>query len=154
MRSAIYTGTLVHARRTPAEHVFRYPVCMYAIDVDEIEQLDRDLRLFSYNRPGILSLRDCDHLGDPQRPIGENVRAHLAGLCARSGVRYMAGEVEAAEEDAAAGKSNITPWWRVLTTDGKPNPKFPGGGAEQRRRLADEGVILPEPRVRKSKSFG
>jgi len=79
VRSAIYTGTLVHARRTPAEHVFRYPVCMYAIDVDEIEQLDRDLRLFSYNRPGILSLRDCDHLGDPQRPIGENVRAHLAG---------------------------------------------------------------------------
>ena len=51
MRSAIYTGTLVHARRTPAEHVFRYPVCMYAIDVDEIEQLDRNLRLFSYNRP-------------------------------------------------------------------------------------------------------
>ena len=79
MRSAIYTGTLVHARRTPAEHVFRYPVCMYAIDVDEIEQLDRDLRLFSYNRPGILSLRDGDHLGDPQRPIGENVRAHLVG---------------------------------------------------------------------------
>lgn len=45
MRSGIYTGTLVHARRTPAEHVFRYPVCMYAIDVDEIVNLDHSLRL-------------------------------------------------------------------------------------------------------------
>jgi len=79
VRSAIYTGTLTHARRTPAEHVFRYPVCMYAIDVDEVVHLDRSLRLFSYNRPGLLTLRDRDHLGDPMRPVGENVRAHLAG---------------------------------------------------------------------------
>ena len=35
MRSALYTGTLVHARRTPSSHVFRYPVCMYALDLDE-----------------------------------------------------------------------------------------------------------------------
>ena len=49
MRSAIYTGTLVHARRTPAEHVFRYPVCFYAIDLDEIPELDRRLKLCSYN---------------------------------------------------------------------------------------------------------
>ena len=47
MRSGIYFGTLVHARRTPAEHVFRYPVCFYAIDLDEIVDLDRSLRLFS-----------------------------------------------------------------------------------------------------------
>ena len=77
MRSAIYTGTLVHARRTPAEHVFRYPVCMYAIDLDEIVELNRSLRLFSYNRAGILSLRDGDHMGDPMRPVGENVRTYL-----------------------------------------------------------------------------
>lgn len=77
MRSAIYTGTLVHARRTPAEHVFRYPVCFYAIDLDEIPELDRRLKLFSYNKPGIVTLRDSDHLGDPTRPVAENIRAHL-----------------------------------------------------------------------------
>ena len=77
MRSAIYTGTLVHARRTPAEHVFRYPVCFYAIDLDEIPELDRRLKLFSYNKPGVVTLRDSDHLGDPTRPVAENIRAHL-----------------------------------------------------------------------------
>jgi len=77
VRSAIYTGTLIHARRTPAEHVFRYPVCFYAIDLDEIPELDRRLRLFSYNKPGVVTLRDSDHLGDPERPVAENIRAHL-----------------------------------------------------------------------------
>ncbi len=77
MRSAIYTGTLVHARRTPAEHVFRYPVCFYALDLDEIPELDRRLRLFGYNRPGLVTLRDSDHLGDPDRPVAHNIRQHL-----------------------------------------------------------------------------
>ena len=77
MRSGIYSGTLVHARRTPAEHVFRYPVCFYAIDLDEIVDLDRSLRLFSYNHAGVVTLRDSDHIGDSRRPIGENIRAHL-----------------------------------------------------------------------------
>jgi len=77
VRSAIYTGTLIHARRTPAEHVFRYPVCFYAIDLDEIPELDRRLRLFGYNRPGLVTLRDSDHLGDPQQPLARNIRQHL-----------------------------------------------------------------------------
>ena len=49
----------------------------------------------------------------------------------------------AAMEDEAVGKKRITPWWRVLKSDGKLNPKFPGGIAEQARRLAVEGFILP-----------
>ncbi len=48
----------------------------------------------------------------------------------------------AAMEDEAAGKKRITPWWRVLKSDGKLNPKFPGGIAEQTRRLAAEGVVV------------
>lgn len=34
---------------------------------------------------------------------------------------------EAAEEDAAAGKPRIAPYWRVLKDDGSLNPKFPAG---------------------------
>ena len=58
MRSAIYTGTLVHARRSPARHVFRYPVSYWLFDLDELSQLERRLRLFSVNRPNVVSLRD------------------------------------------------------------------------------------------------
>src|SRR5262245_58747994 len=46
---------------------------------------------------------------------------------------------EAAEEEAAEGKSRITPYWRVVKDDGSLNPKFPGGVARQEERLRDEG---------------
>jgi hypothetical protein len=46
---------------------------------------------------------------------------------------------EAAEEDSAAGKTKITPYWRVLKDDGSLNPKFPGGVGRQEQRLRDEG---------------
>ncbi len=55
---------------------------------------------------------------------------------------------QAAEEAAAAGEpSEKTPWWRVLSKDGKPNPKFPGAPDEQIRRLRAEGVELTPPRT-------
>lgn len=54
----------------------------------------------------------------------------------------------AAEEAAAAGeRGEKTPWWRVLSKDGKPNPKFPGAPDEQIRRLRAEGVELTPPRT-------
>ncbi len=46
---------------------------------------------------------------------------------------------EAAEEAAAAGKTKITPYWRVVKDDGSLNPKFPGGVERQAERLRDEG---------------
>lgn len=48
----------------------------------------------------------------------------------------------AAAEDEAEGRKRITPWWRVLKSDGKLNPKFPGGVEEHRRRLVAEGVTV------------
>lgn len=46
---------------------------------------------------------------------------------------------EAAEEDAAAGKKKITPYWRVVADNGALNPKFPGGVERQAERLTSEG---------------
>ncbi len=46
---------------------------------------------------------------------------------------------EAAEEDFTAGKQEITPYWRVIKTDGSLNQKFPGGAQAQAARLRDEG---------------
>ena len=77
MRSAIYTGTLVHARRSPARHVFRYPVSYWLFDLDELSKLERCLRLFSVNRPNVVSLRDADHF-DGSAPLKHAV-LELAG---------------------------------------------------------------------------
>jgi len=44
-----------------------------------------------------------------------------------------------AEEDRAAGRKRITPWWRVLKRQGDLNPKYPGGVKAQARQLRAEG---------------
>lgn len=49
---------------------------------------------------------------------------------------------EAAAEDLQNGKNRITPYWRVLTSDGRLNEKFPGGAREQARRLRSEGHTI------------
>jgi DUF1365 family protein len=77
VRSAVYTGTLVHARRTPARNVFRYPVSFWLFDLDELPRLERRLRLFSLNRPNVVSLCDRDHF-DGTTPLKQAV-VELAG---------------------------------------------------------------------------
>jgi hypothetical protein len=50
----------------------------------------------------------------------------------------------AAEEDAAEGKTDITPYWRTLKVGGVLSDKFPGGVEAQATRLRAEGhTILP-----------
>jgi len=45
----------------------------------------------------------------------------------------------AAQEELAAGKKEITPYWRTLKTDGELNPKYPGGLENLKSRLQAEG---------------
>lgn len=45
----------------------------------------------------------------------------------------------AAEEAAASGEADITPYWRTLKTGGELNPKYPGGVDGLRERLEAEG---------------
>jgi hypothetical protein len=54
---------------------------------------------------------------------------------------------EAAEESAAAGNADITPYWRVVKNDGSLDPKFPGGVTRQAERLREEGhrVVAGNP---------
>jgi hypothetical protein len=49
---------------------------------------------------------------------------------------------EAAEEDRAAGRGPVTPYWRVVAAGGYLNPKFPGGTAAQAERLQAEGHVV------------
>ena len=45
----------------------------------------------------------------------------------------------AAEEDAAEGKTEITPYWRTIKEKGKLYEKYPGGAETQAVRLVGEG---------------
>lgn len=56
----------------------------------------------------------------------------------------------AAEEDRTAGKKDITPYWRVVKTDGSLNEKFPGGVKGHAVELKAEGFkIEKSPRGQK-----
>jgi DUF1365 family protein len=81
VRSALYTGTLVHTRREPVRNVFRYPLAFFLLDLDELPELERKLTLFSSNRPNVVTLRDRDHF-DGSRPVKDAV----VHFCAERGV--------------------------------------------------------------------
>ena len=81
MRSALYTGTLVHSRREPARNTFRYPISFFLLDLDELPELERRLRPFSINRPNLITLRDKDHF-DGSLPVKEAA----VRFCAERGV--------------------------------------------------------------------
>jgi DUF1365 family protein len=73
----VFTGTLTHARRAPARHVFRYPVSYWLFDLDELNELEQCLRLFSVNRRNVVSLCDRDHF-ENNAPLKQAV-VELAG---------------------------------------------------------------------------
>lgn len=62
----------------------------------------------------------------------------------------------AAEEAAAEGKKDITPYWRTLKSKGELNEKYPGGIKAQAARLKAEGhTVLPgnPPKVKDFEKF-
>ena len=73
----------------------------------------------------------------------ELARQHGAALtCPMSTAIFLNVVARAhAEREAETGKPGV-PWWRVLRANGKLNDKFPGGEAEQARRLRLEGLEL------------
>lgn len=62
MTSRIYKGKVMHARRSPVRHNWVFPFYFYAIDLDELPELDRTVRGFGYNRWRPVCLRDSDYL--------------------------------------------------------------------------------------------
>ena len=55
-------GHTVHARFEPVAHRFKYPVFMFKIDCDELDQLNQNVMGFSWNKWNIWSLKDADYL--------------------------------------------------------------------------------------------
>tara|TARA_B110000196_G_C21152876_1_gene670983 strand:+ start:1461 stop:2240 length:780 start_codon:yes stop_codon:yes gene_type:complete len=56
-----YSGFVSHLRHRPKKHLLKYRVFYLLLNLGELEKLDRKLKLFSYNRPGIFSFYDIDH---------------------------------------------------------------------------------------------
>ena len=74
MFSAIYEGTVRHRRFAPVKNEFSYGLFMMYLDLAELNEVFRDFRLWSVDRPNLACLRRRDHVGDPAVPLDEAVR--------------------------------------------------------------------------------
>lgn len=80
LNSCLYECTVMHHRLSPKKHHFRYRIFMLALDLDEIDQLDRRLFGFSRNRWNLYTFRDRDHLTLPgleHATVRDNLHAWL-----------------------------------------------------------------------------
>ena len=59
--SCIYSGFVTHRRFKPKRHFFSYKTFSLLIDLDEIENLEKKIKFFSYNRFNVLGFCDADH---------------------------------------------------------------------------------------------
>ncbi len=79
MNSHLLEGRVRHRRSTPFVHALDHAVWYAALDLDELDAVDRRLRLFSRNRRNVAVFRDADHLPIPATDLGGDIRRHLAG---------------------------------------------------------------------------
>lgn len=79
----------MHQRLVPRRYGFRHGTFTCAFDLDEIDALDRQIPLFSRNRPNLFAFYDRDHLTLPGLE-GAGVRANLSAWLATQGVALPA----------------------------------------------------------------
>lgn len=77
MRSHLLEGKVRHRRARPLTYGLEHSVWYGALDVDELDELDRRLRLFGRNRRAVAAFRDADHLPEPARDVAADIRAHI-----------------------------------------------------------------------------
>jgi DUF1365 family protein len=77
MRSHLLEGIVRHRRARPFVYDLEHGVYYIALDLAEIDEVDRSLRLVTRDRPGILEFRDADHFDPPATDVGRSIDAHL-----------------------------------------------------------------------------
>ncbi len=73
MNSRLFKGFVKHERLVPVKHTLQYSLYLYCLDLDELEQLDRTLLFFGYNKFRPASIYDADYLDTGQRIIKEKL---------------------------------------------------------------------------------
>ncbi len=73
LESCIYRGVVLHRRFAPVPHVFRFPLFLTFLDLDELDTVFAGRWLWSARRPAVVWLRRADHLGDPRIPLRDAV---------------------------------------------------------------------------------
>jgi len=76
--ATLYAGRVAHIRHTPFRHRFDYRVWMMCADLDRLDEIAANSRLFSHNKAGLISIQDKDHGFRDGRPLRAFVESALA----------------------------------------------------------------------------
>jgi DUF1365 family protein len=92
VRSGLYPGVVSHTRLKPRRHALRYRIFMLLLDLDELEVLDRGLKLFSLQRFNLVGFDPRRHGDGSDAPLKAQVEAQLAaaGIAHGGSVRMLA----------------------------------------------------------------
>lgn len=77
MTSHLLDGVVRHRRTRPFVYALEHDVFYVALDLDELDDVDRSMRLIGRNRRNIVVLRDEDHLVPPASDIRVAFLDHL-----------------------------------------------------------------------------
>ena len=77
LRSHLLRGVVRHRRTLPMPYELEHDVFYFALDLDEIDEVDARLRLFSRGRRNVLTFRDRDHWLPEATDLRTSVHEHL-----------------------------------------------------------------------------
>jgi DUF1365 family protein len=77
VRSHLLEGKVRHRRSRPFTYALEHDVWYAALELSELDALDRRLRLFGRNRRGAAVFRDRDHMPEPAVDVVAAFREHL-----------------------------------------------------------------------------
>tara|TARA_Y100000590_G_scaffold341488_1_gene389667 strand:+ start:1332 stop:2102 length:771 start_codon:yes stop_codon:yes gene_type:complete len=77
--SCIYSGFVTHRRFKPKRHFFSYKTFSLLLNLSEIQNLEKKIKFFSYNKFNILSFYDIDHGARDGSNLTDWVRKILKG---------------------------------------------------------------------------
>ena len=87
--ASLYFGDVMHARLKPVGHRFRYRVMSLLIDLDRLDEADRQCQLFGVNRAALYSFHEADHGGRD----GSSLRAYAQACANEQGISLTGGRV-------------------------------------------------------------
>lgn len=90
--SGLYRGVVSHTRLKPRRHVLSYRIFMLLLDLDEVPELDRRLKLFSLRRFNLTGFDPARHGDGSATPLKAQVEAQLAaaGIAHGGAIRLLA----------------------------------------------------------------
>lgn len=68
-RNSLYIGKVFHKRHMPFEHAFTYRVFTLLLDLDDVPNLSKRIKFFSFNRFNLFSIHEKDHANRDGKPI-------------------------------------------------------------------------------------